>query len=111
MLRVADIPVADIVTVVVLALAVSAASMTLTKAKLFSPIRDRIDNRSEWFGELVGCPYCMSHWLAFAATAVYQPRIVHSGTELFDYFVTALAIVALAAFSSGLIFRAFSGVD
>lgn len=96
--------------VVTLALAVSALSMTLTKAKVFKGTREWIKDRSTWLGGLITCPYCTSHWFAFGAVVVYRPRIVDSGTPVLDLAVTAFAVVALAAFSSGLIYRAFAAM-
>lgn len=99
-----------IIVVLALALAVSAVSMTLTKAKVFKGLRAWTAERSSWFGGLLKCPYCTSHWLAAGAVAIYQPRIVTSSVLLMDLAVSAFAIIALAAFSSGLIFRAFAAM-
>ncbi len=93
-----------------LALAVSACSMTLTKAKVFKGAREWVGTWSRWLYGLATCPYCMSHWLAFAAVAAYRPRPVRSGVLLLDLAVAAFAIIALAAFSSGVIYRAFVAI-
>jgi uncharacterized membrane-anchored protein len=99
-----------LIVVVFLALAVSTLSMTITKAKVSKPLRDAIAKRSKWFGELFSCPYCMSHWLAFGAVAIYRPAVVDSGVYVVDLFVSSLVIVALASFSAGLIFRAIGAM-
>jgi hypothetical protein len=90
-----------------LALAVAAVAMTVGRSNVFAPLRTFVDDRSRWFGELVSCPYCVSHWLAFAAVAVYRPRIVDSGVVLADYAVAAFALVSLATFACAIIVRAF----
>jgi len=90
-----------------LALAVSVASVTLTKGKVFAPLREKVKGWSSWWGELINCPYCISHWFALALVLVYRPITVQSGFIILDLIVTALVVVALAAFSSGLILRAF----
>jgi hypothetical protein len=96
--------------VVFLSLAVSTLSMTITKAKVSKPTRDAIAKRSTWLGELVNCPYCMSHWLAFGIVAIYRPVVVDSGLYVLDIFVSALVIIALASFSAGLIYRAIGAM-
>ena len=93
------------VELVVLALAVSALSLTITKAKVTAPVRDWIADRNVWFGDLVSCPYCTSHWLAFGAVAAFQPVLITSGFLLLDLFVSAFVIVALSAMLSGLMFK------
>jgi hypothetical protein len=84
-------------TVAYLALAVAAISMTTAKGAIFRPARLWIHDHNEWLGELVMCPYCLSHWLAFGAVAAYQPRLVHSGFALLDYALTAFVLVTIAA--------------
>jgi hypothetical protein len=55
-----------------LALAVSAASMTVSQTAAFRPVRLCA---AYWtpLGKLLRCPYCLSHWLALAAVAFYRP--------------------------------------
>lgn len=80
---------------IVMALACSAAAMTITKASLFSTLRDWVVSKNAWLGKLVTCPYCTSHWLAMAA-ALLTPAI--PGTHPVSHFVvTAFAIVAITA--------------
>lgn len=89
-----------------LSLAVSALSITITKAKVFRWFRKLIQQQSNWLGELISCPYCMSHWFALAMVAVYRPTVVSSRSWLLDLGVSVMAIVALAAMLSGLIAKA-----
>jgi hypothetical protein len=98
-----------IYTVIVLAFAVSSISMTLSKARIFKPIRRWINARNKWLGELVDCPYCTIHWVAFAAIAIYRPVVVVSGLRILDLFVSAFVVIAVASVVSGWIFQAFAG--
>ncbi len=93
-----------------LALAVSALSMTITKTKVTKTLRLWVKAHNAWLGELLSCPYCTSHWLAFAVVAIYQPRVVDSGLLVLDLFISAMMIVALAAVMSGLIFRSIAAI-
>ncbi len=100
-----------LLVVAFLSLAVSTMSMTITKAKVSKPLRDAIINRNKWFGELFSCPNCMSHWLAFAAVAIYRPVVVNCGVYVIDLCTSVLVVVALASFSSYLIYRAIGSMS
>lgn len=97
----------ELMALVVLSLAIAAVSITITKTKVFRSFREWIDERSDWFGELVHCPYCTSHWVAFAAVAYYQPRPVESGVFFVDLVVAAFAVICLTSWFGGLIYRAY----
>lgn len=95
----------SLTAIVALALAVSAVSVTVAKTKITMPLRKWVKGKSAWLHSLVSCPYCLSHWLSFAAVLIYRPTLVHFFAPL-DWLVSAFVIVALAAFSTGLIIRA-----
>ena len=52
---------------ILLALAVSAASVTITLSAIFRPLRGIVDVK------ILHCPYCLSHWLAIGAVGFYRP--------------------------------------
>ena len=89
-------------------LALSAVVMgiaqTLTKERLFEPLRERLGGNDTWLGYLVSCPSCASHWLAFLLvplTGVYGVRVrVQWGllTTLLDWFLSSMLVVVIAAF-------------
>lgn len=87
---------------IVLSVAIGAVSFTLARTKIAQPLREKIAARNTWLGNLVGCPYCLSHWFAFGAAGLYRPRLVHLWLPL-DMLVSAMVMVALAAFTWGLI--------
>jgi hypothetical protein len=86
-----------------LSLAVGAMSMTISKAKLFRATRRFIARKSESVGELIECPYCIGHWLSFVLAAIYFPRVLISRCWILDWFVSAMATVALSAVTCKLI--------
>jgi hypothetical protein len=90
-------------TTVILAVAVAAVSMTVARAKVSKGFRDWVASKSTWLGDLFNCPYCISHWITFAAVAWYRPRVVTSGFILFDWIVSVFLIVAMASLVSGVI--------
>src|SRR5262245_36940514 len=50
-------------------LAVASASYTVTRAGVFEPVRSAVEEKNRKIGELLRCPYCLAHWLTFAAGA------------------------------------------
>ena len=104
---------ADMVRLLIISLAVSAISMTLTKAMIFKGFRDWLKDHNDWLGELFSCPYCTSHWVSFGFVVIYGPLplaskfIDWSFQPVIDFIVTVFATVTIAAFASGLIYRAF----
>lgn len=96
----------DLAACVVIALACSGLAMSFTQGPLFDPVRAWIMNKNKLLGDLFKCFFCLSHWLAFAGVAIYQPRPLQ--VQLFaDLIVAAFVIVTLATLSSGLMFGAF----
>jgi len=79
--------------------------MTLTESVLFSSLRDAL-NDVPFIGKLVHCPYCLSHWLAFAFTPYLLVKLGYSysldNIVLFtaDFIITSFAVVALSSFFS-----------
>lgn len=98
----------QLATAAVLALGIAAVAMTVTMAGIFEPLRDRIEARSEWWGELFTCPYCFSHWLAFGVVAVFQPRPLVSPWWWVDMVASAFVLVTLASVGCGLIKKSFA---
>ncbi len=92
---------------VVLALAASSISITLTQTELFVPLQKLADKCGHMIGYLFKCFYCMKHWVAIAGVAVYQPRIIVSQYIVIDYIVSIFFIVTLSSFISGLMFKVF----
>lgn len=39
-------------------------TLTISKSKIFQSLRERAKARSPFLGELLGCPYCLVHWVA-----------------------------------------------
>jgi hypothetical protein len=83
------------------ALAISAASVTLSKSRMMLSYR-RLMRRIHpevWY--LSRCHYCTSHWLSAAVVAVYTPVV--RGTFWVDMLLAWLALVGASAIVSGVI--------
>ena len=94
---------------IVMALATSAISLTVTKSKLFKTMRQFIKFMAEpnvyghgWFellSELLSCHYCFSHWVAFLMVWTCRTEDVNITT----WFITSMAVVGAAAVNSGIV--------
>jgi hypothetical protein len=96
----------DFIACVVIALTCSGIAMSFTQGSMFDPVRAWIMGQNKLLGDLFKCFFCLSHWLAFAAVAIYRPRPLQS-MLLVDLIVAAFTIVTLATLSSGLMFATF----
>lgn len=79
-----------------LSLVVSTTSVTIAKAGLFREFRRTVARYSTWLGELVHCPYCLSHWIAVALVFLYQPHLTHGNIPVVDDMVSLFVLVAMA---------------
>ena len=88
-----------VVSAVVMGLA-----QTIAKEKVFEPLRAALGGKETWFGYLVSCPYCLSHWLSFVLTpltgAMYVRVVPRWGlaSTVLDWFLSSILVVVLAAF-------------
>lgn len=78
--------------------ATGVASLTLTRARPLRPMRQWIQQRSQWWGELVSCPYCISHWVAFVLVARHL-------TSLDNAVLEWLIVVAISAPVAALVYQ------
>jgi hypothetical protein len=79
---------------ILLSLAISSISMTITKSNVMAWFRSRVAVLGSWFEELFQCPYCLSHWLAALGVIV-----LFKGT-LIQLIVAIMAVVTLSSFAS-----------
>lgn len=104
-----------LLTILVLGVASGTAAFTLTKTHITQRPRDWLGRQNKWLNKLVGCPYCVSHWLAAVACLIYQPRVTVLAVpervapgwvgETLDWGVAWLVVVFIAALTWGLIVR------
>lgn len=88
--------------ILVQAAATGAITLTVTRSKLFSDLRQWTVNRSEFFGELVTCPWCFSHWVSLLV-------MLASGWHT-NFFIQVMAVVAIAAPIQWLAMQSISGL-
>lgn len=91
-------------TFIAVATAIAVISIDVTYTSIFEPARVWVANKSDWFGELVSCPWCFSHWVAAASLVIVPQRITQLG-EPVDFALTWLALVASASIVTSVIAR------
>ena len=87
-----------ITTLIILGLASATFSVTVGSSKVFKSLRQRIAGRSNFFGDLVNCPYCLGHYAAAGLV------IMTLGLDIIAW----LAVTAISALASGSIVRLFN---
>jgi hypothetical protein len=93
----------DLFQLFAVAAVVMGISQTIAKERICEPIRNRLGGKETWFGYLVSCPYCVSHYVAFALvplTGTYAIRVVVGGwvgTAL-SWFLSSLLVTVIASF-------------
>src|SRR3954467_14379606 len=85
-------------------LVVMGLSHTIARERICEPLRRRLGGRETWFGYLVSCPYCVSHWLALILvpiTGLYPIEVAPRWgllSGLLRWLLAAILVAVLAAF-------------
>lgn len=84
-----------------LGLAVATLSITLTRARIFKPVRDWLQTKDALAFKLASCPYCAAHWFSLlVAPFVLTPL---TGVLVVDLIASWLALTGVAALFEGLL--------
>ena len=94
---------ADWAQVFAVAAVVMGVSQTLTKERIFEPLREWLGGKETFFGYLVSCPYCASHYFAFALvplTGTYPIEVAVGGWAgaVASWFLSSILLTVIAAF-------------
>lgn len=88
--------------VLVMSMAVSVMSLTITRSRIFHEFREWVKSKNDYLGDLVSCFYCTSHWLAIGFTTFYKPQILNLWIGA-DLVLSMFVMVAGATLVSGAI--------
>jgi len=86
------------------ALLVMGLSHTIARERLFEPVRRALGGRDTWLGYLISCPYCVSHWIAFALvplTGAYAVDVVPRWgpvSAVLRWLLSSILVAVVAAF-------------
>ena len=79
-------------------------SHTIAKERICEPLRTKLGGKKTWLGYLVSCPYCTSHWIAFAVVpltgAYYVDVVVHWPVigAVLRWLFSSIFVAMIAAF-------------
>ena len=81
-------------------------SHTIAKERICEPLRKKLGGKETWLGYLVSCPYCTSHWIAFAVvplTGAYYVDVASPGQwglagSVLRWFFSSILVAMIAAF-------------
>jgi hypothetical protein len=88
--------------VLVVSAVVMGLAHTLTRERIFEPLRLRLGHRRH-LGYLVTCPYCASHWIAFLLVPMTRAYGVRAApglgplAGLTTWFLSSILVTVLAA--------------
>lgn len=94
-------------TCLMIALAASSISMTVTQTELFAAFREWTVKKNALIGHLFQCFYCLSHWVVFGGMVIYRPALLSSDFALIDWIMTAFITITIATLINGLMFKVF----
>jgi len=90
---------------IMLSLAVSAMSITVTKSSLFRGFRLSLKSKSEFLGKMFSCSYCFSHWISALVIIGFHTQFVMIGGPIDNYAISIFALIALSNIITGIILR------
>ncbi|WP_426754627.1 hypothetical protein [Myxococcus sp. Y35] len=93
----------DLFQLLAVSAVVMGVSQTLSRERIFAPLRARLGGKDTWLGYLVSCPYCVSHYVAFALvplTGTLVIRVTVGGWPgyVLSWVLSSLLITVIAAF-------------
>lgn len=93
----------DVFQLFAVAAVVMGLSQTISRERIFAPLRERLGGKETWCGYLVSCPYCTSHYLAFLLvplTGTYPIDVAVGGWvgAVLRWFFASILLTVIAAF-------------
>lgn len=86
----------NISAIISIALSIGVVIVTVSKANIFAPFRHWLEYRAKlyWLSDMIGCPYCFSHWVAALAQSWFQFTFTQTWWPV-DLVIGWLSFVAL----------------
>ena len=85
-----------------MAFAVAAVSHTIAKAHITKSFRQWARSESTIMGDIMSCPWCLSHWVSLCLVTAYKPVVLKLYMPL-DLIVSLFVMVAISAIIEGII--------
>lgn len=93
----------DLAQLLAVSAVVTGLAHTLTKERIFAPLRKKLGGMETWLGYLISCPYCASHYIAFVLvpiTETYAVQVPHEWgilSGLLSWFLSSILVTFIAA--------------
>jgi len=87
-------------------LAIASITMTISTSYVMDYPRAQVTKLNRGLGELIHCPYCLSHWFAFGIVWWKLGLL-----PLDRFFLVSFGVVTIASLASLGIARLFSALD
>lgn len=94
----------DFASILAVSAVVMGISYTITRERLFEPLRRKLGGKETFFGYLVCCPYCVSHYVAFVLvplTGAYGIPVIPEwgvASTILRWFLSSILVTVIAAF-------------
>jgi len=92
-----------------IALAISGVSFTITVTSIFKWLRELVSPIHQKLEELIHCPWCLSHWIAFMVF-LKMDLIQFCDSLLWNYFLTVFSAITVSGLSHFALLRAYEPV-
>lgn len=96
----------NIYEMMLIGFAIASVSMTITKSNVMESFRIKVSKLGRWMRELIHCPYCLSHWLAFAIVG-YKFGLL----PLERFLLMSFGVITIASLASLGIVNLFLSLD
>jgi len=83
-----------------LSIITASISFFIAHSQLLEDLREWIQERSKFFGDLFSCCYCLSHWVAVIMVIIFSVRLFDCGWVGIDIVLTILAVAWFAGLQS-----------
>jgi hypothetical protein len=94
-----------------MSMVVACISWTISRSVLLSAPRNYLKKKSKFFGRLIVCPYCVSHYVAALIAFVAVSSGLYSFLYYYgfvDWFILTIILVWLSAFQHAILDRVAS---
>jgi hypothetical protein len=99
------------IAIIISAFVVSCISFTITWTSIFRPIREKIGSWHPKLDELMHCPWCFSHYVAFIMVYTSELEVpIVSDIAFYQFMFTSFAIIGISGVIHYILLRAYEPV-
>ena len=95
MVNIIDINLICFIEICLLSSAIAVISLTLTQTLIFKGFRKWVKFKNHFFGDLISCPYCASHWISVIFGIIFIPRAIITDNVIVDVIISIFLMIVL----------------